>query len=142
MTQSFNLDRFISAQEPVYPQVVHELNAGKKQSHWMWFIFPQLAGLGRSKNSQFYAIESIEEAKAYLAHPVLGARLKECTQLLMHCTETNATRILGSPDDMKFRSCMTLFFEICDEKDSVFKKALNYFFLGQKDLKTIELLGF
>ena len=105
----YNLERFVSAQEPIYRQVLSELRSGMKTSHWMWFIFPQIRGLGRSPVSIEYAISSREEAAAYLQHRVLGPRLKECTRLVLHVTGRSAEEIFGSPDDMKFRSSMTLF---------------------------------
>src|ERR1700689_4896058 len=105
----FNLNRFICAQEPVIAQVVNELRAGQKASHWMWFVFPQIRGLGSSSLAQRYAIASREEAKAYHQHPVLGARLQQCTQLVLNIEDRRAEQVFGYPDDMKFRSCMTLF---------------------------------
>jgi uncharacterized protein (DUF1810 family) len=109
MNDSFDLQRFVDAQAPVYRQVVAELSRGRKQTHWMWFIFPQIAGLGFSAMAQRFAIDSRAEAVAYLEHELLGPRLVECTRLVMAASEKPVTDILGSPDDMKFRSCMTLF---------------------------------
>ena len=109
MNDDFDLERFMAAQAPVYPRVVSELRAGRKQSHWMWFIFPQIEGLGFSAMAQRYAIGSRAEAVAYLEHPVLGPRLRECTRLVNTVVGKDIHAILGSPDDMKFRSSMTLF---------------------------------
>src|ERR1700744_3724804 len=109
MSESFDLRRFVDAQEPVYPSVVEELSLGRKRSHWMWFIFPQIEGLGFSAMAQRFAIGSRAEAVAYLGHDVLGPRLIQCTKLVMAASDKTITEMLGSPDDMKFRSCMTLF---------------------------------
>src|SRR3954451_18865691 len=108
---SFSLARFIEAQESVYPAVLGELREGRKRTHWMWFVFPQIQGLGRSSTAQNYAISSIDEARAYLQHPVLGARLRECTQLVNAIEDRTVLEIFGSPDDLKFHSSMTLFAE-------------------------------
>jgi uncharacterized protein (DUF1810 family) len=105
----YDLQRFVAAQAAVYPEVLAELGAGEKRSHWMWFIFPQLAGLGRSATARRYALSSLAEARAYLAHPLLGARLRECTQLVNEVTGRSAAQIFGFPDELKFHSCMTLF---------------------------------
>lgn len=137
---AFDLERFVEAQAPVYGQVERELQAGAKRSHWMWFIFPQIEGLGSSSMAQRYAIGSRAEAEAYLRHPVLGPRLAECTQLMLQHEGTSAHAILGSPDDMKFRSCMTLFAAV-SEKDSPFERALEVFYDGKRDEKTVALLG-
>jgi uncharacterized protein (DUF1810 family) len=128
----FNLERFVAAQKDVYAEVVHELRNGRKRSHWMWFVFPQVSGLGRSPTSQFYAIKSEEEAHHYLDHPVLGKRLKECASILLNGDESSAERIFGQPDTMKFRSSLTLFAGI-SEPGSVFEQALEKFFDGQSD---------
>lgn len=119
---TFNLDRFLDAQARVYDEVLSELRDGRKRTHWMWFIFPQMAGLGRSETSRFYAIGSRAEAEAYLAHPVLGARLRECTELVNAIEGRSANAIFGSPDDLKFCSCMTLFAPI---EGGVFDEALR-----------------
>ncbi len=132
-----NLSRFEQAQAPIYAQALAELRAGRKRSHWMWFIFPQLAGLGLSATSRHYAIQSLDEARAYLAHPVLGARLRECTEAACAHRATSALALFGSPDDAKFRSCMTLFREI----DPWFTAGLGAFFEGQADERTIALLS-
>lgn len=131
------LDRFVTAQDPVIDQVRRELAAGAKRSHWMWFIFPQLRALGRSATAQFYGLDGLNEARAYLAHPVLGPRLLECTQLVDHVQGKTALQILGSPDDLKFRSCLTLFAAI---QKPPFEAALQHFYAGQPDPLTLELL--
>jgi uncharacterized protein (DUF1810 family) len=128
----FNLERFVAAQKDVYAEVVHELRNGRKRTHWMWFVFPQVSGLGRSPTSQFYAIKSEEEAHDYLGHPILGKRLKECASILLNGDESSAERIFGQPDTMKFRSSLTLFAGI-SEPGSVFEQALEKFFDGQSD---------
>ena len=123
----YNLNRFVEAQAPVYKTVVAELKSGRKQTHWMWFVFPQLAGLGRSPMAQSYAIASVAEAAAYLDHPVLGARLRECTRLVVEIENRTLHEIFGSPDDLKFRSCMTLFAEAAGG-DQLFAAALHKYF--------------
>src|SRR6478609_4204216 len=135
----YNLERFVSAQDPIYPQVVSELRSGMKTSHWMWFIFPQIRGLGRSPVSLEYAISSREEAAAYLQHPVLGPRLKECTQLVLDVENRSAEEIFGSPDDMKFRSSMTLFAQV-SAGDDIFIRALQQYFGGAPDQLTLDRL--
>jgi uncharacterized protein (DUF1810 family) len=134
----FNLERFVLAQDSVYQDVVSELRAGTKMSHWMWFIFPQIRGLGRSPVSAEYAISGRKEAQAYLQHAILGARLKECTNVVLHVEGRSATEIFGSPDDMKFRSCMTLFSQVSD--DDLFTKALQKYFAGVPDPLTLDRL--
>jgi uncharacterized protein (DUF1810 family) len=136
-----HLTRFVDAQNPVYAQVLSELRQGRKQSHWMWYIFPQVAGLGASIMSQRFALTSLAEAQDYLAHPVLGSRLVECTEVMLPHEGLSARTILGSPDDMKFRSSMTLFDAAATEKGSPFERALEKFFSGQRDDKTLALLG-
>jgi uncharacterized protein (DUF1810 family) len=138
MSDSFNLRRFEDAQASVYPQVVAELSRGRKESHWMWFVFPQLAGLGFSAMAQRFAIESRGEAVAYLAHDVLGPRLIECTRLVMAASERTVDDILGSPDDMKFRSSMTLFDAVSEQK--IFAQAIDTFYPAGKDPATIDIL--
>ena len=142
LDKSNSLVRFIHAQEAVYDQVHEELTAGRKQSHWIWFIFPQLAGLGFSPTAQFYAIRDLAEAKAYLADPILGARLRHDIELVMTHANKSAQQILGSPDDLKFRSCLTLFHEAAgDVSDrALFNNALAQFFGGIPDHRTLELL--
>lgn len=139
-SNGFDLERFTEAQAPVYAQVLAELQQGAKRSHWMWFVFPQVEGLGSSSMAERYAIGSHAEAEAYLRHPVLGPRLVECTQLMLQHEGTSANAILGSPDDMKFRSCMTLFAAV-SEKGSPFERALAVFYGGNRDEKTVALLG-
>jgi len=125
----FHLDRFVSAQQSVYPRVLVELAAGRKQTHWMWFIFPQRSGLGSSPTSVHFAISSLDEARAYLAHPVLGPRLVECTGLVLACEGRTIRQIFGSPDDLKFHSSMSLFAEAAPA-GSVFHRSLEKFFRG------------
>lgn len=134
-----DLDRFLDAQEDVYPQVLEELRAGRKRSHWMWFVFPQFDGLGASATSRRYAIRGLDEARAYLRHPVLGARLAECTRAVLDLRGLSATQVFGSPDDRKFRSSMTLF-ELVSDPDSPFATALEKYFSGERDVRTIELV--
>lgn len=134
------LQRFVVAQDPVYPHVLSELQAGRKRSHWMWFIFPQIDGLGSSAMAQRYAIASASEAQDYLRHPVLAERLRQCTLLMLQHAERTPHEILGSPDDLKFFSCMTLF-DAVSEKGSPFEQALDVFFGGQRDEKTRTLLA-
>ena len=135
----FNLERFLLAQDRVYQHVLSELRAGQKMSHWMWFIFPQIRGLGRSPISVAYAISSRDEAQAYLQHPLLGPRLKECTQLVLQAEGRSALEIFGEPDDVKFRSSMTLFANICSE-DDIFERALKKYFGGVPDRLTLDRL--
>ena len=133
------LDRFVEAQDPVYGQVLTELNAGRKRSHWMWFVFPQLAGLGRSATAQFYAIADLAEAKAYLAHDLLGPRLGECTQAMLEWAgKKDAEAILGPVDAMKFRSSITLFEAAGGGEE--FGEALQSFHAGELDPATLERL--
>ena len=133
------LDRFVEAQDPVYGQVLTELNAGTKRSHWMWFVFPQVAGLGRSATAQFYAIADLAEAKAYLAHDLLGPRLQECTQAMLEWAgKKDAEAILGPVDAMKFRSSMTLFEAAGGGEE--FGEALQSFHAGERDPATLERL--
>lgn len=135
----FDLQRFVEAQAPVYERVRAELRNGRKHSHWMWYVFPQIAGLGHSAMAQRYAISSLDEAKAYLAHPVLGRRLRECTRLMVQVDGKSAYEILGSPDDMKFRSCMTLFARAAPQ-DEIFGAALDKYFDGGVDASTLAKL--
>ena len=138
MGDPFDLQRFLAAQDPVIEAVRDELRAGRKRSHWMWFVFPQLAGLGFSSTARFYGIASLEEARAYLAHPVLGPRLRECCALMLAVPGKSAHEILGSPDDLKFRSCLTLF-SLAAPQESVFRDALQRFYGGEADPKTVAL---
>lgn len=133
-----SLERFVEAQEHVYPRALAELKAGRKQSHWMWFIFPQIAGLGHSAMAQRYAIRSLDEAKAYLAHPVLGPRLRECCDAVLAVEGKTAHAIFGSPDDLKFRSSLTLF-DLASPND-IFHAALNQYFGGKADELTRQKL--
>ena len=124
MNSDNSLNRFISAQQPLYPQVLKELRNSKKTTHWMWFIFPQIEGLGHRSTAKYYSIKSIQEAKEYLDHPVLGKRLLECSNTILHFNGKSVTDIFGSPDDMKLRSCMTLFNSISPE-NKVFTNVLQ-----------------
>jgi uncharacterized protein (DUF1810 family) len=139
MTDPFDLERFVKAQEPVFRAVEGELAQGRKQTHWMWFVFPQIAGLGLSAMSQRYAIGSRAEAEAYLAHPLLGQRLIECTRLVLAVEGRTINAILGAPDDAKFRSSMTLFAAVSGEP--VFDEALARYFAGGRDDATLEILA-
>ncbi len=132
-----SLDRFLEAEAPVIDQVRRELATGRKRTHWMWFIFPQLAALGRSPTAQFYGIASLAEARDYLAHPVLGPRLVECTALVNQVEGRTAHDIFGSPDDLKFRSCMTLFAQL---QTAPFEDALRKYHGGAPDPLTLGLL--
>jgi uncharacterized protein (DUF1810 family) len=133
------LQRFVDAQDPVYAQALAELHAGAKRSHWMWFVFPQIAGLGRSEAARKFAVASREEAQAYLRHPVLGPRLTESTRLVCLVEGRTAHQIFGAPDDAKFRSSMTLFAEAASE-DHLFRQALQKYFGGEADALTLEKL--
>lgn len=135
----YSLERFVEAQEPVYEQVCSELRAGHKRSHWMWFIFPQIEGLGSSPVSRHYAISSLEEAKAYLRHPILGPRLRECCRLTALVEGRSAGEIFGYPDDMKLRSCLTLFARATGDNE-IFQGLLDKYFDGEVDPLTIERL--
>lgn len=135
----FNLDRFLNAQEPVYAAVLAELRAGRKLTHWMWFVFPQLTGLGRSEMAQYYGLDGLAEAAAYLRHPVLGARLRACTAIVNGLDGVTAVGIFGMPDALKFRSCTTLFELV--EAGSEFSRALEKYFDGQRDERTLALAG-
>lgn len=134
----FSLARFISAQEGVYDRVLAELKDGTKRSHWMWYIFPQLEGLGRSTTSKYYAIHSREEALAYLNHPVLGSRLIECANIVLTVKGRTASEIFGYPDDLKLKSSMTLFARVAS--NSVFVSVLDKYFQGERDARTLQLL--
>jgi uncharacterized protein (DUF1810 family) len=133
------LSRFVQAQDGIYERALLEIKSGYKRSHWMWFIFPQLDGLAFSSTAKHYAIKGIEEARAYLAHPVLGPRLRECAQAAVSCEGRSATEIFGSPDDLKLRSCATLFASI-SPPGSIFERLLEKYYGGEKDPKTLELL--
>jgi uncharacterized protein (DUF1810 family) len=137
-----DLIRFLDAQDQIYQQVVEELGNGRKETHWMWFIFPQLAGLGRSGMAQHYAIHDLDQAKRYLADSILGPRLRQAVRLMLDHKGKSALEILGSPDDLKFRSCLTLFREAASENSdrALFDDALDQFYRGDPDERTLELL--
>jgi uncharacterized protein (DUF1810 family) len=135
----FNLSRFVTAQETSFAQPLAELKRGCKQTHWMWFIFPQIDGLGSSSTATFYAIKSLDETKAYLAHPVLGPRLVECCEALLTVPGKSVSDIMGYPDDLKLRSSMTLFARATDDP-AVFNHVLEKFFDGKPDSATLRLL--
>lgn len=134
-----DLQRFVDAQAPVFQQVLAELRAGAKRTHWMWFVFPQIAGLGHSAMAQRYAIASRAEAVAYLRHPLLGPRLRDCTALVLAVADRSAQQILGRPDDLKFHSCMTLFAEVTAD-NAIFCEALAKYFAGARDQGTLDKL--
>jgi uncharacterized protein (DUF1810 family) len=135
----FDLARFVGAQDPVYATVLAELRAGRKRTHWMWFVFPQIEGLGYSATSRHYSIKSTEEARHYLEHPILGKRLVECAQAILAVEGRCASEIFGYPDDLKLRSSMTLFAEVAGP-DSTFARVLQRYFGGEPDRRTLELL--
>lgn len=135
-----DLERFVQAQDRVHAQVMAELAAGHKRSHWMWFVFPQLAGLGRSDTARFYGLADIREARAFGAHPVLGARLKACSEAVLAHRHRSAHGIFGSPDDLKLCSCMTLF-EVALPREPVFAAVLAHFYAGTRDAATLSLLA-
>ena len=136
----FNFERFVSAQRPVFDTVLAELRAARKRSHWIWFIFPQLAALGHSPTAKFYGIASLEEARAYLAHPVLGPRLEACTGIVLTAKASSLHAIFGSPDDLKFRSCMTLFSPATGQANNQFQKGLERWCGGHSDDRTLAIL--
>jgi uncharacterized protein (DUF1810 family) len=138
---TFDLERFVTAQAPVFDAVLQELRAGRKRTHWMWFVFPQLRGLGYSSTARFYGIASLDEAHAYYAHPMLGPRLTLCTRTVVESTARSLHDIFGSPDDMKFRSSMTLFEAAVPDADKVFVQALERWCAGERDARTLELIG-
>jgi uncharacterized protein (DUF1810 family) len=140
MKEIGGLQRFVEAQRSTYDMALNEIRHGKKQSHWMWFIFPQLQGLANSEMSVFYAIKNMEEARDYLDHEILGARLIEISNELLKLDSSDASAVFGYPDDRKLLSCMTLFAEAAGGS-SVFQKLLEKYFLGNKDSKTLVLLG-
>ena len=133
------LGRFASAQAGIYDRVLAELRCGQKRTHWMWFVFPQIDGLAYSSTSQKYAIKSIQEARAYLSHPVLGARLRECAEAVLATEGRSASEIFGYPDDLKLRSSMTLFAYVSDP-GSVFVRVLDKYFHGEQDARTLQIL--
>lgn len=154
MPDPYNLQRFLDAQAEVYQEVLSELRSGRKTSHWMWFTFPQLQGLGRSSTAQYFAIASLDEARAYLAHRVLGPRLRECTELVNRIENRTVAQVFGAPDDLKFRSSMTLFLRASQSQSSAapsrasndssrsnsFAAALEKYFAGKPDPLTLSLL--
>jgi uncharacterized protein (DUF1810 family) len=137
----YHLDRFVEAQDAVFGRACAELAAGHKHSHWMWFIFPQLRGLGSSAMAERYAIGSLDEARAYLAHPILGSRLRRCTELVNGLEGRSAQEIFGHPDQLKFRSSMTLFARAAAGASEPFAKALGKYFAGEEDPLSRELLA-
>ncbi|CAN7470188.1 DUF1810 domain-containing protein [Phenylobacterium sp. LjRoot219] len=139
MSDPFDLQRFVAAQQRNYAEALAELKAGRKTSHWMWYVFPQIAGLGASAMAQTYAIGSLAEAKAYLAHPVLGPRLRDCVAAVNAVTGRSAHQIFGSPDDVKFRSSLTLFAQAAPG-EPLFQQALAAYFAGAPDPRTLEEL--
>ncbi len=138
--EAFDLERFVAAQEGTYPAALAELRAGAKRTHWMWFIFPQITGLGHSPTARFYALSGLAEARAYVGHPLLGRRIVECTEAVNGVRGRNALEIFGRPDDLKFCSSMTLFEAAAPDLDT-FTRALHLYFGGVRDPRTIELLG-
>ena len=141
MTIKYDLERFVSAQEgePNYRNALSEIQAGHKETHWIWYIFPQLKGLGKTENSERYGIKNADEAKGYLSHPILGARLLEITEALLRLNENNPQKVMGGIDAMKLRSCMTLFATI-SKKNSLFHQVLDKYFDGEMDMLTLNIL--
>lgn len=139
MSDPYNLSRFVEAQRPTISRAMDELHAGRKTSHWMWYVFPQLKGLGSSETAMHFGISDLDEARAYLAHPSLGSRLVECVQALLKHRHLSALQILGSPDDLKLRSCLTLFNEAQPES-ALYQQALDRFYGGKPDERTLQLL--
>ena len=139
MNTIYNFDRFLTAQEQVYTTVLKELQNGRKETHWMWYVFPQLKQLGYSSASQFYGLSDINEARAYLKHPILKQRLEECLEVLLAGQISNPTRIFGHPDDLKFHSCLTLFL-LADPENIILKKALEKFYGGIGDFETEKIV--
>ena len=141
MPDPFRLQRFLDAQEGVWQTALSELKDGRKRTHWIWFIFPQMRGLGLSSTSEFYGLTSLDEARAYLAHAVLGARLATCTQAVLAHRGHSALAIFGSPDEMKLRSSMTLFDAASADRDNPYREVLRRFFDDAPDPRTLELIG-
>lgn len=141
MTSSdpFQLERFVTAQAHDYTGALAEIRSGRKRSHWMWYVFPQFAGLGSSPTSQHFAIQSVAEARAYLGHPILGPRLREAAQAALEVEGRTAQELFGSPDDLKLRSCATLFAAVLPG-DSVFQRLLDQYFAGEPDPRTVRLI--
>jgi uncharacterized protein (DUF1810 family) len=138
MSDIFNLERFVDAQKGVYDSTVQELQSGMKRGHWMWYMFPQLVGLGMSTTSQMYAIKSIDETKAYYGHSILGSRLLACTQIVINLKGRKTKEIFGHIDNLKFQSCLTLF--DCATDDQLFREALVKYYDGESDQRTLEIL--
>ncbi|MBQ3701225.1 MAG: DUF1810 domain-containing protein [Oscillospiraceae bacterium] len=136
---NYDLDRFVKAQAYDYDAALREIRSGRKRSHWMWYIFPQLQGLGFSSTAQYYGIRDLEEAKAYMAHPVLGPRLTEISEALLGLDTCDPSAVMGYPDDLKLRSCMTLFEQAAPEQP-VFGRVLEKYYAGRRDGRTLELL--
>ncbi len=136
----YNLDRFVQAQANSFDNALAEITSGQKRTHWMWFIFPQIDGLALSPTSKYYAIKSLDEARAYLAHPRLGSRLRQCTEALLHLEARSAAEVLGFPDDLKLKSSATLF-ALVSEPGSVFERVLDKYFAGARDGKTLDILN-
>ena len=139
MSDIFDLRRFVEAQERTYDSILDELRVGQKRRHWMWYIFPQIKGLGASAMSEKYGISSEEEARAYSEHPILGSRLRECAQLVINVEGRSAEQVFHYPDNLKFRSCMTLF-EQCAKDNGIFRDALLKYFDGKPDRLTLDIL--
>lgn len=139
MDDPHNLNRFVEAQEDDYERALAEITSGRKRTHWMWYIFPQIDGLGFSPLTRHFSIKSVEEAKAYLAHPVLGPRLMECAEAVVAVESRSAAEIFGSPDDLKLKSCATLFASVLPP-GSVFDRLLAKYYMGARDAKTLQLL--
>jgi uncharacterized protein (DUF1810 family) len=139
MEDPFHLQRFVDAQNSIYGNVVNELKRGEKRTCWMWFVFPQVVGLGRTPTAERYSIKSIEEAKAYIVHPILGVRLQECTKLVININGKTANQIFGFPDDLKFCSSMTLFNHVAED-NNIFLNAITKFYAGKEDDLTIKIL--
>jgi len=139
MNDVYDLQRFVDAQERVYDSVLEELRRGQKTSHWMWFVFPQIAGLGTSTTAKAYAMSSCKEARAYWEHPILGPHLGECTRLIVGLEGRSAEQIFHYPDNLKFRSCMTLF-DRCVTNNTIFREALSKYFAGESDQLTVNIL--
>jgi len=136
----YDLDRFVRAQEADYEMALSEIRSGRKRSHWMWYVFPQFQGLGSSSASKRYSIKSLAETEAYLRHPVLGPRLVECAEAVLHLEDLSAVEIFGSPDDMKLRSCATLFACVSPQR-LVFQRIIDKYFSGERDDTTLRLIG-
>ncbi len=137
---AFGLSRFISAQHEVYTRALAEIKSGTKRTHWMWFVFPQIHGLGHSSTAEYYAIKSMEEAREYLNHPLLGSRLLECAEAVLAIEGRSASEIFGYPDDLKLKSSMTLFASVADS-DSLFIRVLDKYYHGERDIRTLRLLA-